>query len=119
MALTDKQRFDVVYYLGWPGKTLIPESTHYNSIVASRLVNLNQYIEAQTVGLLVRIAKIQSQLDVARVRTSAMSVGDIKMNNMELEQLRMEYMKWIKELSDLLDIKVEKRGSSRNIGLVV
>ena len=119
MALTDQQKFDIVYFLGWPGKTLIIASTHYNSIVASRLINLNPQIEAQVKGLLARIAAIQKQLDEARCRLAASQVNDIKMNSMEMEQLRKEYLKWIRELSDLLDIKIEKKGYSHNIGLVV
>lgn len=119
MALSDKQKHEVVYYLGWPGKTLITTSTHYNSIVASRLDNLNSYIENQVKGLLARLAAIQAQLDEARCRLSASEVGDIKLNAEELAMLRKEYMRWLKELSDLLDIKIEKSGVSNMIGICV
>ena len=119
MALTDKQKHEVVRYLGWSGKTLISTSTHYNSIVNSRLINLNSIIEQQVVGLLARLDSIVEQMDAARCRFSASEVGDIVLNDKEMAMLRKEYMRWLRELSDLLDIKIEKSGLNPNVGVVV
>jgi hypothetical protein len=119
VALTDKQKHEVVRYLGWSGKTLISDSTHYNSIVNSRLINLNSIIEAEVIGLLARLDSIVEQMDAARCRLSASEVGDIVLNQKELEMLRKEYMRWIRELSDLLDISIEKSGAGVNVGVVV
>ena len=119
MALTDKQKHEVVRYLGWSGKALISDSTHYNSVVASRLTNLNSYIESQVIGLLRRLDSIVEQMDLARCRLSAEEVGDIVLNQKELEMLRKEYYRWLRELSDLLDIKIEKSGMGVSVGVVV
>ena len=45
MALTDKQKHDVVFKLGWSGLTIVTGSTQYNSVVNDRLTNLNAEIE--------------------------------------------------------------------------
>ena len=52
MALSEESKYKVLFHLCHSGKTLIEDSTHYNSVVASRLSNLNTYIEDQVESLL-------------------------------------------------------------------
>lgn len=119
MALSDLQKHEIIRYLGWSGKTLIQDSTHYNSIVNSRLDNLNTIIEGQVTGILARLAKIEEQLTSALCRLTAEKVGDIVTNPKEISMLRKEFLRWIKELSDLLDIKIVRSGINKNIGVTV
>lgn len=118
MAFTTQQKQDIVYYLGWPGKTILVDSTHYNSVVASRLINLIPEIEAQATSLVDRIKAIDKILSTGLLcRASTLEVGDIKINPEERHILRSERKKVIGELSDLLDIDVMKSGGT-NISMV-
>ena len=111
MALTDKEKHNVTFYLGWPGLTLVTGSTHYNSVVNNRLgASLNSYIENLAKGLLSRLEKVDEQIEEARCRLSAESVDNIHMNKQELAMLRKERLKFIRELADLLDIPILRSG---------
>lgn len=116
MALSTQQQQDIVYYLGWPGKTLLQGSTHYNSVVASRLINLIPEIENQANALVCRIKKIDEVLQASICRMSTLEVQDIKLDPAESAKLRRERRIILSELSDLLDIDVIKRGGV-NVGV--
>ena len=111
MALTDKQKHQVIYYFGWPGLTLVSGSTHYNSVVNDRLgSDLNSYIENLVKGLLERLEKVDEQIEEARCRLTAESVDNIKLNKDELAMLRKERIKFIREMADHLDIPILRTG---------
>lgn len=116
MALLDNEKYDILFYLGYPGKVLVPDSTHFSNILADRLENLNINIEGIVRNILAELSSIDTQLNEARCRLSAMSVGDIKMNNRELSQLKSERNFWIRRLSDELDIPITKKGGV-NVGI--
>jgi hypothetical protein len=104
MALSDAEKFDVVFRLGWSGKTLIVDSTDYSKIIADRLINLSAPIEAQIRLLLSRLKKVTESIDAAMCRLSAKQVGDITLRDDELYQLRREEKRIKKELSALTDV---------------
>lgn len=106
MALNDLQKHEIIRHLGWAAKSLLTDSTHYNSVIVSRLTNLNSTIEAQVAGVLSRLDAIEKQLDSARCRLTASEVGDIVTNENEIPMLRKEYWKWLRQLSDLIDIEI-------------
>lgn len=110
MALTSAQQQKVIYYLGWTGKTLIPDSTHYNSYIAARVINLNPDIESLCLKLLSRLDNLDNKLDEAINRMSTEKIGDITLRGNERELLRKERWARIRELSDLLDIVIVKQG---------
>jgi hypothetical protein len=118
MALTSAQKNDVVRLLGWPGKLLITTSTHYNSVVASRLDNLNAEIEADVITLLTRVVGLDVKLDEALGRVMSTKVGDIELNPEEMNILRRERKRVLVELSELLDIPIASKGGI-NVGVVV
>ncbi len=118
MAFTTQQMQDIIYYLGWPGKTILQASTHYNSVVYSRLINLIPEIELQAAALIKRIKDIDSVLVQSIARASTLEVQDLKINPYERESLRKERRKIIAELSDLLDIDIMKSSGGGQIGLV-
>lgn len=119
MALSATEKSKILNFLGWPQKTLDSTGTHYNSIVNSRLTNLTAEAEALVKGLLARIQSVYDQMDAALCRLTTSKVGDITLNNEELAMLKKEYMRRIRELSDALDIKVDKSGLNPNISIVV
>ena len=110
MALTDKQKHDVVFKLGWSGLTIVTGSTQYNSVVNDRLTNLNAEIERIVIGLLERIESLDAKLEAASCRLSASEIQDIVLNPEEIRMLRSERRRLIRQLSDHLDIPIESSG---------
>ena len=94
----------MVRLLGWPGKILLTGSTHYNNIIAARLINLDSYIESEVHVLVERVGKLDEKLDDALCRVSTKRVDDIELNTDEMPILRAERRRIIRELSELLDI---------------
>lgn len=117
MALSDKDKHRVIFYLGWSGLTIVTGSTQYNSVVNDRLTGLNQYIENTVKGLLTRLETLDTRLDEAACRLSASEVDGIVLNEEEIYKLRSERKRLIRELSDHLDIPIEKSGGV-NVGVV-
>ena len=118
MALTSKQKHKVIYYLGWAGLTIVDGSSQYNKVVVDRLgILLNSDIENLIKGLLERLLMIDEALDAAICRLSASTVDNITMNPREIEQLKKERMRLIRELSDHLDIPIEK-SSMQNVAVM-
>jgi hypothetical protein len=118
VALTSKQKHKVVFYLGWSGLTLVANSTQYNSVVNDRLGStLNADIENLVKGLLERLEMLDKALEEAICRLSASSVDNIEMNPKEIEMLKKERMRLIRELSDHLDIPIMK-SSAQNMSVI-
>ncbi len=117
MSLTDTQKQNVIFYLGWPGKTLIVGSTHYNNTVAVRLTNLNASIETQVASLLASILVMRTKYEASAARALVKKVGDIELNTEEHFSLSKEYKRQLKDLSNLLDIPIIN-GGSINIAVI-
>lgn len=117
MALSAKEKSKVVFYLGWSGLTLVADSTQYNSVVNDRLAITDTEICRIAKELLDKLAACDEQLQDAKCRLSASSVDNIKLNPREMDQIRKERLKCIRELSDHLDIPVV-RSSGVNIPVV-
>ena len=113
MAFSSRQQHEIVRLLGWPGKTLLSSSTHYNNTVVSRLTNLNADIESEVTALLAKIAKIDAALESALCRLQAKKVDTIETNPDEIPMLKRERMRLLRELSDLLDIQIIKTGGGQ------
>lgn len=118
MALSDKDKHKVIYYLGWSGQTIVSGSTQYNSVVNNRLSNnLNTYIENLVKGLLTRLESLDEKLEEALCRLSASTVDGITLNPDEILKLKRERKRYIRELSDHLDIPITKSGGV-NVGVI-
>ena len=76
MALQDTQKEAIIFYLGWPAKTLVVDSTHYSKIVADRMTNLSEPTEKKVKAILAKLEAIDTQLDEARCRLTANKVAD-------------------------------------------
>lgn len=119
MALDLEQKNKIIYYLGLAGKTLIEDSTHYNSIVASRLKNLNVYIEDEVDTLLTDIDATRTRLKGTSTKGNVKRIGDIELDtNRSRSMVTTEYKRLIRELSSLLDIpSMNSFGSMSNVCL--
>lgn len=104
MALSDQNKADVIWYLGYPGKVLEVGSTHYDPILVGRLNNLSAEIETQVTNLLERLEKLDIKFDKASGRFLVKKVGDIELNTDEFSLLTKAYKRWLRQLSSLLDI---------------
>ena len=111
MALTAKQKHDVLFRLGWSGKTLDPGSTHFSNIIADRLENLSIPMQSTVVGLLKRLDAIQEQMDEARCRMTAETVDGIKLNKDEAAMLKKEFKRYMKELSTETSVPIVNKSS--------
>lgn len=118
MALTTAQKADVVFYLGWPAKSLQTDSTHYNPTLDDRLTNLPSDAESQVTTLLGEISTLRSKFTASSGRMLVKKVGDIELNTGEHEKLREEQRRLIRDLALVLDIPQRKVGGV-NVGVVV
>lgn len=112
MALTDKQKDCVIFYLGWPAKTLVSGSTDYSKIIVDRLDGLSTDSEKRIKGILEKIEGIDTQLEEARCRASTSKVDNITLNPDEIRLLKSERNRCKKELSHFLDISIKCSGSN-------
>lgn len=112
MALTQLEKVRAMRYLGWPAKTVISGTTHYNNIINNRFDGLDSSSETVFREVMSRLECIDERLAKARARLAAAKVGDIELNENEVRELRSERIREIRELSDLVDIAVIKQGTS-------
>ena len=117
MALTSAQQNRIMYLLGYGGKILQAGSVIYNKILNDRLSNLPADTEAMVITLLASVTTLETQIAQAPCRLSAMKVGDIELNNTELEALRRERKRIAKEIAVHLDIPYQ--GVNNMIGVAV
>ncbi len=115
MALTSREQQKILRFLGWAGLTVVPDSTHFNSVVNDRLGNnvskpLTVDIEREVRDILERLINIDTCLDEAKCRLTASQVDKITLNKNEISELRKERKRWIRELSDILDIPIMRSG---------
>lgn len=108
--LSDKDKHKVIFYLGWSGLTIVSGSSQFNSVVNDRVSVSNVQIEGLVKGMLARLDTLDAALEAAICRLSASEVDGIVLNEDEIRKLKSERMRYIRELSDHLDIPIEKSG---------
>ena len=116
MALNSKEQQQILRFLGWAGLTVVPDATHFNSVVNDRLGNnpkkpLTIDIEREVKGILKRLLTIDEALEEALCRLTATKVDNVTTNKDEIRMLRGERKRWMRELSDILDIPMMRSGS--------
>lgn len=110
MALTAKQKNDVLFYLGYSGQTIIENSTDYITSVADRLSGVDANTETRTIRILSKLDGMDQRLEDAADRLPASQVSDIRLNVEEIPMLRKERRRLTQELGRLLDIKPQGGG---------
>ena len=119
MALVSKEKQEILFFLGCPGKSIVENYQIFNSGVDDRLKGLTVDIEVVVRAQLKALKNIDKKIICAEDRLSASKVDDITLNEREIELLRKERFRKIRELSDILDIVVNRQGASRSFPLIV
>lgn len=114
MALNRKQKIKSLFYLGWAAITIIPTSTHFNSVVNDRIdaASDDDDISRLIKDLLEKLENIDECLEKAKCRLAASKVDNITMNKNEIHELNKERRRCIRELSDTLDVPIMRSGGS-------
>ena len=120
MALTDSKKMKIVTLLGWPGKTLVASSTHYNTLIVARLENLTPEIETLVKGMLTKVDELDAKLVSSMGKAGLKRIGDIEFygNGQSFTDLKKERKRILKDMSDIMDIAYMKSGGV-NIGVCV
>lgn len=103
-GLTYQEKTKIVQLLGYGAKTIQIGSVIYNKILNDRLDSVPMEAQDLVRQYLTQIQNIETQMGAATTRLIAKKVGDIELNNRELEDVRRERKRLSRELSDLLDI---------------
>ena len=118
MALSDLEKSKVLYYFGWPAKTLEITSTDYSKDVVDKLTTLPITAETLIRGMIGKADSLDDKLEKASSRALASKVGDIELAADEIQKLRGERNRVLRELSDFLDIEIVRQ-SSGSVSVVV
>ena len=112
MALTADQKHSIVRLLGWPGAVLTSTSAAYSNIVAGRLEGLDAPTEASALALVAKVTALDVRREGALDRASTKSIDNVVLNERELDILTRERKRYLRELSQLLEIGIVGGGSS-------
>lgn len=113
MALSTKQRTEIIFHLGHPALILVEDSTFFSGIISDRLdaISANPDICKIALDLLKKIRHIDDCLEKAKCRLAASKVDNITMNDREIQQLLAERKRCIKELASLTGIQYKGRSN--------
>ena len=117
MALTASEKQEIIYYLGYPAKTLDSTSLDYSKILSDRLEDLPEFSENKARSLLCDIRAIEKKISESTGRFSASRVDDITINQNEWKMLQKERSRLLSLLGSNLDMPVRKRGSGMMMGV--
>lgn len=118
MAFSSQEKADIIFQLGWPGLTIVENTTDYSKIIVDRLTNASAPMISQTRSLLTRIALIDEKIQASTSRMLAKQIGDIILRDGETSLLRSEKKAVLRELSDLLSIPIVRSGGV-NVSVIV
>ena len=76
MDLTTEVAHKVIFYLGYPAKTIQKDSTHFNGILLQRTQKLTQETKDRVDELVALIDETRTQMDATRADSSVTSVGE-------------------------------------------
>jgi hypothetical protein len=112
MAFSLETKHEIIYLLGYPAKSIIEGSTHYNSIVADRLEDIDSFTQDNVESVLKEISSVRNKLTGLQDQGKLKQVGDIVFNVDNNDRtVKMEYKRLLKELSRYLDLPM-KTGNS-------
>jgi hypothetical protein len=116
MAFSLETKHDILFLLGYPAKTIIEGSTHYNSVVADRLEDVDSFTQDRVESLLKEINGVRTKLTALQDQGKLKQVGDIVFNVESNDRtVKSEYRRLLKELASYLDLKL--RGSSNMVSV--
>ena len=111
-VFTDKEKVDIICYLGWPGTSLVSTSQNFNSIIDDRLGITDENVINRTLGFLKKLRNIDDKLEEALCRAATTKVDNVSINKDEILLLNKERQRCIKEMAVLVDISKLSSGGS-------
>ena len=115
--LTEAEKTKILRHLGWPGKSIVPNSTLFSNWVNDRMIDLTPEIESCVRDLLDRLDDMDGKLEKAVCRASIKSVDGMVFRDDEIRILRRERYRIIKELARMLDIMPQTMGAMGSVGI--
>lgn len=112
MSFSTEDKYRIVMALCHAGTVLDPGSVNFNSIVRDRLAIDNIYVEERAVYLVDEIEAVRLQLRSSPTKSNVKRIGDIELDTtISLDLIKKELNRLITELSQLLDISNQCKGS--------
>lgn len=102
MPLSATQKQKILRYVGWSDLFVQQNKRFFAATLQNRLTDITPEAEADAISLLNRCLDIDTQLAKAVKRLTATSIGNIRLNRMEISALRSERRRIIKELKTTL-----------------
>lgn len=112
MALSLEIKHKIIRHLGFSAKSIIFGSTHYKSSLVAALENLDNVSETSLIDIVNRIDRIDFRLETALDRLAAIKLDDIHLRDDEIEKLRAEKIRLVKEIGRLIDFAPQNLGSN-------
>ncbi len=120
MALSEEDKFKVIFSLCHTGGVIIEGNTNFNSIINDRLSIDNSYVEDQALALVEKINNLKGQLETGTKKDAVTQVGDIHFDTKVTRSSKTkELSRLLKELSNLLDIPNRCKVGSGGVGCLV
>lgn len=113
MALTDAQKAAVRRALGWSARFHQSDSRLEQAISAIETDAASELLITDTLannGILANVDDVQTKLRDAHARLKADKVGSILLRKQELNQLRSEGDRWVRDLARLLGVETRNGG---------
>lgn len=105
MAFSELEKVRILRRLNWPPTTIDSTSLDYSKIVSDRLTNASTIVQSEVRIYLDRLEKMDEKLDKAICRAGVKSIDDIELRDNEIDIIRRERNKVIKEMAVLLNIR--------------
>jgi hypothetical protein len=121
MAFTSAQNIKLVTILGWPAKVLDNTNTSYNSTIYARITGIDSDMENLVTEYMDRLEDLEGKLSIGLARTGVKRIDDIEFfgndgsGSSELNVLRAEKKRLLKELASILDIALGLGASNSNM----
>lgn len=111
MAFSLEQKHEILFLLGYPAKTIIESSNLYNSVIADRLDDIDNFTQDRVETILSEINQVRTKLTGLQDQGKLRRVGDIEFNvDSNDRTVKSEYRRLLKELASYLDIPLRSGG---------
>lgn len=120
MALSQEDKYRIIFALCHEGKILVEGSTSYSKILADRLENLNSFIEDRAISLVDSIESMKTKLETGSLKDNVKRIGDIELDTQKSMSLKHNELKrLLTELSQLLDIPNRCKVGGGGVGCLI
>ena len=115
--LTPRQMDDVAFFLGYPSKILVENSTSYNPIFKDFMQNLSDVTVERVGDLLSLIRAARKNLDESQKNAHTTGIDELSFDaSLAVTNIQKQYKRYIKELANLLDYPVRSAPGASSVG---